>query len=49
VCIIVFVGLCNVSFAVLRYRLKIPGAGKMAFDQLKWIRESKLLLLSLLS
>lgn len=40
VCVIIFVGLCNIAFIVLRYRLKLPGASKMAGDQLKWIRES---------
>ena len=39
VCVIIFVGLCNVAFITLRYRLKLPGASKMAGDQLKWIRE----------
>jgi len=42
VCVIIFIGLCNVAFITLRYRLKLPGASKMAADQLKWIRESSL-------
>jgi hypothetical protein len=33
-----FIGLCNIAFITLRYRLKLPGASKMAADQLKWIR-----------
>ncbi|ODO03115.1 hypothetical protein I350_05960 [Cryptococcus amylolentus CBS 6273] len=37
VCIILFVGLCNVAFIVLRYRLKIPDCSKLAFDQIKWV------------
>ncbi|KAK4689791.1 hypothetical protein P7C73_g331, partial [Tremellales sp. Uapishka_1] len=37
VCIILFVGLSNVSFITLRYRLKVPDCGKLAFDQIKWI------------
>lgn len=41
VCVIIFVGLCNIAFIVLRYRLKLPGASKMAGDQLKWIRKSE--------
>lgn len=36
-CICLFIGLCNVSFITLRYRLKQPDAAKVAFDQLKWI------------
>lgn len=40
VCVIIFVGMCNVAFITLRYRLKLPGASKMAGDQLKWIRQS---------
>jgi hypothetical protein len=39
VCIVLFVGICNVAYITLRYRLKIPGAGRMAFDQIKWIRK----------
>ena len=38
VCIILFVGICNVAFIVLRYRLKLPDCSRLAFDQLKWIR-----------
>ncbi|KAL7424393.1 hypothetical protein Q5752_000075 [Cryptotrichosporon argae] len=37
VCIVLFVGLCNVSFIALRYRLKLPGFSTMAWDQIKWI------------
>ncbi|OCF59087.1 hypothetical protein L486_03586 [Kwoniella mangroviensis CBS 10435] len=37
VCIILFTGLCNVAFITLRYRLKIPNCGQLAFDQIKWI------------
>jgi hypothetical protein len=40
VCIILFIGLCNIAFVTLRYRLKLPGASKMAADQMKWIRMS---------
>ena len=39
VCIILFIGLGNVAFIVLRYRLKLPDSGRVAMDQLKWIRE----------
>jgi hypothetical protein len=39
VCILLFIGLCNIAFITLRYRLKLPGASKMAADQLKWIRK----------
>ncbi|WRT65030.1 uncharacterized protein IL334_001972 [Kwoniella shivajii] len=37
VCIILFTGLCNVAFIVLRYRLKIPNCSQLAVDQIKWI------------
>ncbi|WVQ83999.1 hypothetical protein IAT38_006144 [Cryptococcus sp. DSM 104549] len=37
VCIILFVGLCNIAFITLRYRLKIPDCSKLAWDQIKWI------------
>lgn len=40
VCIILFVGICNVAFITLRYRLKIPNCGQLAIDQIKWIRKS---------
>lgn len=36
-CICLFIGLCNVSFITLRYRLKQPDAAKASFDQLKWV------------
>lgn len=39
ICVILFVGLCNLAFIVLRYRLKLPGSSQMAFDQIKWIRK----------
>ncbi|CAD6566589.1 MAG: hypothetical protein TREMPRED_002808 [Tremellales sp. Tagirdzhanova-0007] len=37
VCIVLFVGLCNVAFITLRYRLKLPDSGRTSFDQIKWI------------
>nr|XP_031861885.1 uncharacterized protein CI109_002714 [Kwoniella shandongensis]KAA5528957.1 hypothetical protein CI109_002714 [Kwoniella shandongensis] len=37
VCIVLFVGICNVAFITLRYRLKIPNCSQLAFDQIKWI------------
>jgi hypothetical protein len=40
VCLILFVGISNLAYIILRYRLKLPGASQMAFDQIKWIRES---------
>lgn len=39
VCIILFIGLCNIALITLRYRLKVPDSGKMAVDHLKWIRK----------
>ena len=39
VCIILFGGICNVAAITLRYRLKLPECGRMAVDQLKWLRE----------
>lgn len=39
ICIILFVGLCNIAFIVLRYRLKIPDAAKLGADQILWIRK----------
>jgi hypothetical protein len=43
VCLILFVGISNLAYIILRYRLKLPGASQMAFDQIKWIRESAVL------
>ncbi|WVR04423.1 hypothetical protein IAU60_001425 [Kwoniella sp. DSM 27419] len=37
VCIVLFAGLCNLAFIILRYRLKLPGSSHMAVDQIKWI------------
>ncbi|EIW68701.1 hypothetical protein TREMEDRAFT_11927, partial [Tremella mesenterica DSM 1558] len=37
VCIILFVGLCNVAFITLRYRLKLPDCSTDAINQIKWI------------
>ncbi|WWC87221.1 uncharacterized protein L201_002109 [Kwoniella dendrophila CBS 6074] len=37
VCIVLFVGICNVSFITLRYRLKVPNCSQLAIDQIKWI------------
>jgi hypothetical protein len=40
-CVIIFNGLSTISMIVLRYRLKIPGAGSTAINIFKWIRESR--------
>ena len=45
VCIILFIGLSNVAFITLRYRLKLPDAGHMSWEQIKWIRTSLLRLI----
>lgn len=40
ICILLFPGLSNVTDCILRYRLKMEGAGRVALQQLKWIRTS---------
>ncbi|GFZ47911.1 hypothetical protein JCM24511_05658 [Saitozyma sp. JCM 24511] len=37
VCLLLFMGLHNVVFCLLRYRLKLPMAGSLAVQQFKWI------------
>lgn len=46
VCIMLFVGLYNIAFIILRYHLKIPDCTRLAFDQIKWIRKLRDLELS---
>lgn len=40
ICLLLFQGLNNVAVCILRYRLKLEGAGRIALQQFKWIRES---------
>jgi len=40
ICILLFPGLNNLTDCILRYRLKMEGAGRVALQQLKWIRTS---------
>lgn len=39
ICLLLFPGLSNLAVCILRYRLKMPGAGHLALQQVKWIRE----------
>lgn len=39
ICMLLFQGLNNLAVCILRYRLKLEGAGKTALQQIKWIRE----------
>ena len=43
VCIVLFVGICNVAFITLRYRLKLPDCSRDAVNQIKWIRASSIM------
>lgn len=38
-CLLIFFGLATVSTIITHYRLKIPGAGALALQQIKWLRE----------
>jgi len=40
ICVLLFQGLSNIAVCILRYRLKLEGAGRIALQQFKWIRMS---------
>jgi hypothetical protein len=46
ICVLLFQGLSNVALCILRYRLGLPDAGKLAIKQMFLLRQSSSILLA---